>query len=202
MKKVLSFTVIFLFFCNLTFSQCKLSIKVKGAKPDYFHQINIQNSESSKALLKNDSILQFSLELNAPEYITITLDTNLKWKTKMWMSKEIGDREIVVDYSKITARLIAPNDWDKLTSVFNTYLKQNNQDAADSVALNYILTNRDSYLSLWLFENGFMKNRSGNKIGVAFNYLDPSLKKYPEYLLFSEKILGVKPFGNVATENK
>lgn len=176
MIRFLSF--LFLVFNNLCIAQCELIIRQVGVPTDTVIIANYEENEQPVAL--NDSTLKFTWDQKIPDNLAVILDRKTRWWTRVWMEPGIKQKVLIIDYTKRTAVIKDPSEWDSVTKIWSQIQNQEQLATSDSIALDYIEKNPASYLSLYFLSHGAYRENPAKKL-AALEKLGPELRNYPEY---------------------
>jgi len=169
---------------------------------------NDDNEAPSKRI--NDSILEYTFHLTEPSYLYVLIDTvkhgdtsmNWNWKARLWLSPEIKQRVLIINYatkkikvhdvvkwsqtteldgkSKMTLNPLPK--WDSIAQTMDELYRNGNDTEQQYIVTSYIKQHTDSYLSLWFFTHShalYIENT--DKKLALFNQLNPALQKYSDY---------------------
>lgn len=190
---MIRFSFFFLFFylvfgCN---AQCVLSIKQIGLKADTVPDVVVANYQEIKPIRLNDSVIEYVYSPVQPENLFIIIDFETRWSTHVWINPQMKRRELVIDYSKHTAILKDPSDWDIITSKTDSLDMMGNFVEEEAIIIPYIKQNPSSYLSLWFFthSHGIYIKPTHEKLSL-FKTLSSELQKYQEYKQINSDLTG------------
>jgi thiol-disulfide isomerase/thioredoxin len=177
MKKILSLKI----FCCLTATSFgQLTIHQVGLKDNKYPELIIADYSDSTYTKINDSTILFTCNPKDNECLFIGIDRQTRWFTRIWLKPNYKQKDLVINYSKRTAKIKSPDEWDEITEKAISYGQQGNQTAEDSISFAYLQKHPDSYLSLWFLSHGLFRDNPNKKL-TALKMLSPSLKEYPEY---------------------
>ena len=170
--------IIFLFVVQNIFAQCVLTIHQIGInKGDSIQELDLSYCKNIQSQKINDSTLKITFNVSQPQCSSIVIDWTAKWVIGVWIEPKIKNKDLIIDYSKKTARIKNPNEWDSINEKIMDLQEKYDNEGQELLAISYIEKNPSSYLSLWLLP--LVENRN-NKL-TLFNKLGPALKNYDDY---------------------
>jgi thiol-disulfide isomerase/thioredoxin len=158
-------------------AQVVFTIQQKGYKQDSVPELLIGNYMEVVPTKTNDSTYQYLFNPERPEYLFIVIDKKNRWVTRLWITPEMKQTGLKVDYTKHTVTPEKINEWDLITQKVFDFQDTKQQPKADSVVEFYVQKDFDSYFSLWLLR--FFGNKP--KQLALMDKLSPRVKEYPEY---------------------
>lgn len=168
-------------FCLLTVASFgQLTIHQVGLKDNKYPELFIAEYPDSTYKKINDSTIVFISKPKTIECLFIGIDKNKRWFTRIWLKPGYEKKELIINYSKRTAKITNPDKWDDVTEKVITLTDQGKKEEADSISFSYLQKNPDSYLSLWFLSSGLFREYPNKRL-TALNMLDSILKDYSEY---------------------
>ena len=171
-----------LLFAEKAHSQFTLTIHQTGMTGNTYSKPIIAEYEDSLNKKINDSTFIFTCNSSEIEslFIVLGVDRKSRWFKIVWMDQKIKNKELFLNYSDKTAKVMPANEWDMLTDKTTMLERAGNYRAEDSISFAYLEKHTDSYLSLWFLAHGLYRDFPNKKL-AALNMLDPKFKEYPEY---------------------
>lgn len=208
--------------------QYKLTIVQEGSKSQlksepWVFGVNTYSSEPTRI---NDSTIEYTVEnITEPTYLWILIDTvkhgdtsiMWNWNTRMWISPEIKQRKLIINYTTKTVKakdfvkwsqttelygkskltLNPLPKWDSIAQIIDNLYRTNKHTEEQNMIISYIEQHPDSYLSLWLFcQLQPLHLQSTDEKLALFKKLDTALNIYPEYHQIRADLSGVRKYPN------
>jgi thiol-disulfide isomerase/thioredoxin len=175
--------------------QCTLAIRQVGLITDTIPKLILFDDQGQIPKRLNDSTIQFNVPPTGTECLSILLDYNTRWYTRIWIDSTILHKELIVNYTKKTATIRDGNEIDKILEQVIIYGNLEDRHIADSIAVSYIQKHPDQYFSLWLISHGLNRQHPKDNILLLDN-LNPNIKKYPAYTQMKADLCGGRKFPN------
>ena len=181
--------IAFFFLVQVCYAQCTVTIKQLGKKNPLMDEVNIVHYDVQPVRTSDSTLVyNFKPEPFQPEYIWFLLENKHWpcWQARAWIDpKNMPNRTLVVNYDTHTIKWENPTQWDSITQLTDTLEYHHKQRVCDSLVIDYVVKNSDSFLSLWFFGHTSALGSGGNTKHSErlrmFNNLNPNLKEYPEY---------------------
>lgn len=191
------FIIVCFFIAQALSAQCKLTVAEIGKKCDLMKELKLPDHEDSKPQKINDTTVEFTLQLNEPEYLFVLLDTahtgklRNMWIIRTWVAPDINHRELVINHATKTFKINDGSkrisnylhEWDSVVQIVFQLENDSKLDEGQKMITAYIDNHPDSYLSLWLFGTHEIDVEPSEQKSALFNKLNPGLNKYRDYHL-------------------